>query len=244
VEERARDPELLLDHPPQLLGVRQRAFAPALALRVQEPQIVEHARAPGEEARDQERVEENRLWPVGVQHDPVELLDASRLGLDRVAVPLHALAQQPQPRAARRVLRLQDVAVAPQRHDVLPLEVARQGLEEGRPVAAVDQVLPALDAHQHHDVHVGVRHVGAREARVEAQVAEQAVEVGVVGVAGAAEAVLLDAVQVLLQPRPPAQAGAAQPQELGEVLEGHALQLGRGQRLEQRAVGPRPPDAQ
>jgi hypothetical protein len=130
------------------------------------------------------------------------------------------------------VLRVEHVPVLAEDDLELLIEVAGHGLEEGRPVADVYQVLTTLESDDGHHVHIRTGHIRAADRHVIAEVAQELGEVRVVGVAGASEVVSFDAVEVLLEGWDICLPLGLFEVQLGDVFEGNPRDLGADQPLQ------------
>ncbi len=109
--------------------------------------------------------------------------------------------------------------------DYLGKLVDRQRLAEGAAVSGIDVVLASIEAHANRGVDVRNAHVGSQQAGLEPEGAEQRDQERIAGVAGTAEVVMLDAVQVLVEGGYAAAAFAANQHQLRDVLERNAADL-------------------
>ncbi len=150
---------------------------------------------------DDNHVHECRRIAVRVADHFGEVIDLSWFGFGNVAVNELAVAMLVHPGPTLFVPWVKNVSILAPRNLLLANEVERNRRVERRPVTDVHEILPPFQVDHRDYVDVGFGHVGAAKIYVVTTVAQELREVGVVGVAGAAEVESFLAVEVLLEAR-------------------------------------------
>ena len=160
-----------------------------------------------------------------VPDDICEVVDGSwfvfgQLAVDQLSGTVHFEARPPQ-----RIEGMKDI-FAPSPGDLVAgFEVPRYRFIKRRSVADIDQKFSAIEDDDEDRVNIGLGHIGAAETNLVAQMSQQLSEMPVVGVARAAEAMVFDAVEVVLETDHRTQSLPLEAPQLGDIFKWYALNL-------------------